>query len=165
MGLVALSSCGTTQESKFYRPYSGKGSREYQASGIASWYGHPFHGRRTASGERYDMNQMTCAHKTLPFGAMLKVTNLRNSKTIVVKVNDRGPFIRGRIIDLSREAAKRLAFKNSGIARVRIEWINDPLDHPNIPERPALAAQNETAPAPHEPDVIAGIIEKESPQP
>jgi rare lipoprotein A (peptidoglycan hydrolase) len=76
--------------------------------GESSWYGKPFHGRQTASGERYDMYGMTAAHKTLPFGTLVQVTNLENNKKVIVRVNDRGPFIRRRVLDLSYAAAKKL---------------------------------------------------------
>ena len=124
-GLFAFTACSTSHKSEFYKPYAGKGDRHYTAEGKASWYGPGFHGRRTASGERYNMNALTAAHRSLPFGAQLKVTNLVNDREVIVKVNDRGPFIKGRIIDLSREAAQRLAFKKTGTVRVRIEWIQD----------------------------------------
>ncbi len=92
--------------------------------GTASWYGKSYHGRTTASGEKYDMYAMTAAHKTLPFGTRVRVTNLGNGKSIVVKINDRGPFIRGRIIDLSRKAAERLGFRNAGLAEVKLEILS-----------------------------------------
>ncbi len=171
-GIITLTACGTSRQSSFYRPYAGKGQRTYKVIGKASWYGRPFHGRRTASGERYNMNAMTAAHKKLPFGALLKVTNLTNDKSVIVKVNDRGPFIRGRILDLSREAAKRLAFLRAGTAKVRIEWIDDPPDHPNITEERKLELaqqKNQAPPQPvvaqndvthsQEPDDIAGVID------
>ena len=77
-------------------------------AGMASWYGGKFHGRTTASGERYNMNALTAAHKTLPFGTKVKVTNKKNGKSVVVKINDRGPFIKGRVIDLSRAAHQKI---------------------------------------------------------
>lgn len=86
--------------------------------GLASWYGPGFHGKRTASGVRFNENAMTAAHKTLPMGAVVKVTDQRTGKVITVTINDRGPFVRGRIIDLSRAAAARLGTKNAGIRRV-----------------------------------------------
>jgi rare lipoprotein A len=89
--------------------------------GLASWYGGKFQGRRTASGEIFDTNQFTAAHKTLPFGTMVAVTNLDNDKTTVVRINDRGPFIAGRIIDLSRAAAAAIGMTGKGVAPVRIE--------------------------------------------
>lgn len=93
----------------------------FRQEGLASWYGPGFHGRKTASGERFNQNALTCAHKTLPFGTRLKVTNLDNGQELVVTVNDRGPFVRGRIVDLSREGAKKLGFIGQGISKVRIE--------------------------------------------
>lgn len=89
--------------------------------GKASWYGGKFHGRTTASGEIYDMNKLTAAHKKLPFGTILKVTNLGNGKTIQVKVNDRGPFVRGRILDVSKKAAADLGFTKKGVTNIKAE--------------------------------------------
>jgi rare lipoprotein A len=89
-------------------------------TGIASWYGHPYHGRRTASGEIYDMEQMTAAHRTLPFGTRVRVTNLSNGKTVEVRINDRGPFVDRRILDLSRAAARRIDLIGPGTAKVRV---------------------------------------------
>jgi rare lipoprotein A len=93
------------------------------ASGNASWYGAKFHGRRTANGERYDMNQLTAAHRTLPFGTKVRVTNQRNGRAVVVRINDRGPFAGRRIIDLSRGAAGALGMVNSGVAPVKLEVL------------------------------------------
>ena len=89
----------------------------------ASWYGPGFHGRRTASGERFDQNAMTAAHRSLPFGTKVEVVNPRNGRSVIVRINDRGPFISGRDFDLSRGAAKRLGILARGIARVRVEVI------------------------------------------
>ena len=97
----------------------------YKKTGIASWYGPGFHGKRTANGEKYDMNALTAAHKTLPMPSIVKVTNLANKKTIKVRINDRGPFIEGRIIDLSKKAAELLEIDKLGTARVRVELIPD----------------------------------------
>lgn len=91
------------------------------ATGSASYYANKFEGRNTANGERFRQSEMTCAHRTLPFGTKLRVTNLKNNKTVVVRVNDRGPYIKGRIIDLSLKAAKALNFVNEGHAKVQIE--------------------------------------------
>ncbi len=96
----------------------------YRALGVASWYGRPFHGRRTASGQVYDMHALTAAHRTLPFGTRVRVTNLENTHSVVLTVNDRGPFVRGRIIDVSRRAAEMLKFLNDGLTRVRIQVID-----------------------------------------
>ena len=98
----------------------------YQQRGIASWYGNPYHGRATASGEIYDMERLTAAHPRLPFGVTTRVENLQNGKTVDVKINDRGPFVRGRIIDLSRAAARQIDLLGPGIARVRIRVIAAP---------------------------------------
>ncbi len=92
----------------------------WRERGVASWYGPDFHGRPTASGEVYDMHRLTAAHRTLPFGTVLEVRNLDNGRTVMVRVNDRGPFIRGRILDLSFAAAQRLAMIGPGTARVEI---------------------------------------------
>ena len=91
------------------------------AEGVASWYGPPFHGRMTANGEVYNMNSLTAAHPTLPFDTRVRVTNKENNKQVVVRINDRGPFVDGRIIDLSKEAAKRLGMVNEGIVPVHLE--------------------------------------------
>jgi len=106
--------CATT------RPFAGARRSEV---GIASYYAGPHQGRRTASGERFDMHRMTAAHRSLPLGARVKVTNLENGRHAVVRINDRGPFWRGRIIDLSYAAARRLGFARRGLARVRIETL------------------------------------------
>ena len=93
-------------------------------TGTASWYGGSFHGRMTANGETYNMYELTAAHKTLPFGTLLRVTNLSNQKKMFVRVNDRGPFIPGRILDLSYGAARELGMVESGIKRVKIEILS-----------------------------------------
>ena len=100
-----------------------KPKRRWYQIGRASWYGHQFQGHPTASGESYNMNLLTCAHRSLPIGALLRVTNLRNSKTVVVRVNDRGPILENRIIDLSYAAAKTLGMDNKGVDKVRVEQM------------------------------------------
>ncbi|HEB49596.1 MAG TPA: septal ring lytic transglycosylase RlpA family protein [Desulfobulbus sp.] len=102
---------------RYYPIPSAEGYRE---TGVASWYGGRFHGRPTASGERYDMHDHTAAHKTLPMGTVLLVRNLDNGRTTVVRINDRGPFVRNRIIDLSYRAARELGMIRNGTARVEI---------------------------------------------
>ncbi len=92
-------------------------------TGIASWYGNPYHGRATASGEIFDMEKMTAAHRTLPFQTRLRVHNLDNGRTVEVRITDRGPFISGRIIDLSRAAARSIGMIGPGLARVRLEIL------------------------------------------
>jgi len=91
--------------------------------GVASWYGADFHGKQTSSGEVYDMYQLTCAHNTLPLGTIVMVTNLENGKSVELKVNDRGPFVKGRIIDLSYAAARMLDMHEQGTAMVKVEVI------------------------------------------
>lgn len=88
--------------------------------GKASWYGPGFHGRLTANGERYNQNAMTAAHKNLRFGTRVKVTNLSNGRSVIVRINDRGPFVKGRVLDLSAAAARSLNMINSGVARVKV---------------------------------------------
>jgi rare lipoprotein A len=97
--------------------------RGWTEEGIASWYGKPFHGRKTASGERYDMHELTAAHPTLPFGTRVRVKRLDNGRDVVVRITDRGPFHEGRIIDLSKRAAREIGLLEPGTARVRIEVI------------------------------------------
>jgi rare lipoprotein A len=103
-------------------PYPAASGTELQ--GLASWYGGKFHGRLTSSGEIFDTNDMTAAHKTLPFGTIVKVTNQDNGKSALVKINDRGPFVEGRIIDLSRAAAERLDMVGQGVARVSLDIVD-----------------------------------------
>ena len=91
--------------------------------GVASYYGRPYHGRRTASGEVYDMRKMTAAHRTLPFGINVRVTELSSNRSVVVRINDRGPFKRGRIIDLSLAAAQKLGIVQQGSATVKLELL------------------------------------------
>jgi rare lipoprotein A len=91
--------------------------------GTASWYGEYFDGKPTASGEAYDMYDMTAAHPTLPLGSYLRVTNLRNGRVVIVRVNDRGPYVEGRIVDLSYGAAEALQFKEKGLQRVRLDLV------------------------------------------
>ena len=95
----------------------------YSEEGIASWYGKDFHGKKTANGETYDMHGMTAAHKLLPFGTQLRVTNLDNGRSITVRVNDRGPFVANRVIDLTHTGAEKLDMVGPGTARVRLESI------------------------------------------
>lgn len=101
-----------------------KSSKESVINGKASYYGQKFHGRHTASGEVYDMNKFTAAHRTLMFGTQLKVTNLWNNRSVIVRVNDRGPFKKGRVLDLSKAAAAELDMIAAGVVDVKIEVIN-----------------------------------------
>ncbi len=108
----------------WYHPLSH--ARDFRERGIASWYGDAFHGKQTSSGEIYDMHAMTAAHKTLPLGVFVRVTNLKNDKSIEVRINDRGPFVRGRIIDLSYTAAKKLDIVGPGTAPVEVVALGAP---------------------------------------
>ena len=94
------------------------------AVGEASWYGPKFHGRTTASGEPFDMNRMTAAHRTLPFGTRIRVINEKNGKSVVVRINDRGPFAGSRIIDLSRAAAEKIGLRGQGVGVVKLEVLS-----------------------------------------
>ncbi|CAA6824016.1 MAG: Rare lipoprotein A precursor [uncultured Sulfurovum sp.] len=106
---------------KYYPFYAKKGTIK---RGKASWYGKPFHGRLTANGEKYNMHAMTAAHRTYALGTVLKVTSLHNWKSVIVRVNDRGPFYNSRDVDLSYGAAKKLGFVNKGIEKVKIEVLS-----------------------------------------
>lgn len=99
--------------------------RGYDKTGMASYYGARHHGKRTASGEPFNQHGLTAAHPSLQFGSRVLVTNLRNDKSVVVRINDRGPHIRGRIIDLSRQAAQQLDMLRSGTAKVRVQGLSD----------------------------------------
>jgi rare lipoprotein A len=105
---------------RWYRPQE---QPDYNETGLASWYGDQFHGRPTATGERFDMNALTAAHKTLPLPGLVEVTNLANGRSVVLRVNDRGPFVDGRIIDLSRGAADALDLRRAGVGEVRVRYL------------------------------------------
>ncbi|MEM9232872.1 MAG: septal ring lytic transglycosylase RlpA family protein [Pseudomonadota bacterium] len=147
--LVSLAACGSTKgidpktgtapsprsvkanpHEKIGNPYYVSGIRYvprdepgYSKTGLASWYGPKFHGRLTANGEIFDMNRLTAAHKTLPLPSLVRVTNLENGRSAVVRLNDRGPFSGERIIDLSRKTAETLRMKDQGLANVRVEYL------------------------------------------
>ncbi|WP_076538675.1 septal ring lytic transglycosylase RlpA family protein [Shewanella sp. UCD-KL21] len=110
-------------------PIDSPKTQQYSAShalvGQASWYGSKFHGRLTASGEKYNMRAYTAAHKTLPFGTIVRVTNTGNNKSIDVKINDRGPFVKGRVIDLSQKAFQQIASVDQGIVAIKIDILDD----------------------------------------
>src|SRR3954471_3550974 len=105
------------------RIYVPEEDPNYRAEGLASWYGDDFHGRLTANGEVFDMQSLTAAHPTLPIPSYARVTNVRNSKSVIVRVNDRGPYHGNRLIDVSNKAAELLEFKGNGVARVRVEYV------------------------------------------
>lgn len=117
---------------KVGKPYQVKGvwyypaeDFEYDETGLASWYGTEFHGKPTANGEVFDMNAVTAAHKTLQMPSMARVTNLENGRSVVLRINDRGPFVHGRIIDLSRRSAQLLGMEQKGVAKVRVQVLGD----------------------------------------
>jgi rare lipoprotein A len=105
------------------RGSAARESAKYRSEGVASWYGRDFHGRRTANGEVYDMHGISAAHPTMPLPSYARVTNLSNGRSIIVRVNNRGPFVRGRVVDVSIGAAKALNFYKGGLAEVRVEYV------------------------------------------
>lgn len=137
MVFLTLSSCGA--EAKRYsgsykvgNPYEINGvwyhphvNEEYEEIGVASWYGPGFHRKKTANGEVFDKYAMTAAHPTLPLPSIVRVTNVANGESVKLRVNDRGPFAKGRIIDVSKKAAKTLGFIDEGTAQVRVEFLRD----------------------------------------
>ena len=123
----------------------------YQEEGIASWYGRKFHGNTTSNGEIYDMYAMTAAHKTLPIPAYAKVENLENKRSIIVRINDRGPFAPGRIIDLSYAGAQKLGYLDAGTARVRVTYIDVPAEDPVPPAMLAAGSAPQVATTKEEP--------------
>lgn len=134
--ILTLAACGTTPKPDGRSSYKVGGTYviagqvytpeenlRYNESGMASWYGPGFHGKRTANGEAYDQQAMTAAHRTLPMPSVVRVTNVSNGNTVILRVNDRGPFAHNRIIDVSRAAAERLDMVRSGVANVRVEIL------------------------------------------
>ncbi len=113
--ILSNSTCSVTKNNK--NSYSYK----FYQKGTASWYGPGFNGKKTASGEKFDMNKFSAAHRKLPFGTKVRVTNLNNGKSVIVRINDRGPFKKGRVIDLSKKAAEQIGLIKSGVAPVKIE--------------------------------------------
>src|SRR5689334_13451288 len=129
------------------RMYVPEEDASYRADGVASWYGDDFHGRLTANGEVFDMDSLTAAHPTLPIPSYARVTNLSNGKSLVVRVNDRGPYHGNRLIDVSNKAAELLEFKGNGVAKVRVEYVGRaPLEGSD--DRQLMATLRTGAPAP-----------------
>ena len=125
-------------------------------TGVASWYGFPYHGRRAASGEVYDMEQLTAAHRTLPFQTWVEVTNLSNGKQVDVRINDRGPFVKGRIVDLSQAAARDIDMLRAGTTRVRLKVIappphSEPREPVTVTTTPVTAPSAAPQPVPDSP--------------
>ncbi len=127
MGSINIKSILLVLILSLFMPLSSFSSENYPQYGNASWYGGKFHGRTTASGERFNKYEFTAAHKKLPFGTILRVTNLRNGKDVYVRINDRGPFIKGRVLDLSLASAEALHFNRRGVIRVKIEIVSLPV--------------------------------------
>ena len=131
------------------RTYVPEENTEYRSEGVASWYGDDFHGRLTANGEVYDMHSISAAHPTLPMPSYVRVTNLANKRSIVVRVNDRGPYAADRIIDLSVKAAQLLGFHGRGLAKVRVEYVGRaPLEGSDDRQLLATLREGDPAPAP-----------------
>lgn len=143
--------------------YYPKEDPNYDETGIGSWYGEQFHGRATANGEVFDLNEVTAAHPTLPMPSLVRVTNLENGRSIVVRVNDRGPYANGRVIDLSRRSAQLLGYERQGTAKVRVQYLGpaqladgspavaqrrDDGDKPPVVASPRGAVQAEALPPP-----------------
>lgn len=122
---------------------------KFKQTGRASWYGRHFNGRRTASGERYNMHAMTAAHKTLPLASYVRVTNTANQKSVVVKINDRGPYVRGRVIDLSYAAARILGLQTAGTGHVKIQGLTQEEVQANREEVVASANPQRDSLQPH----------------
>lgn len=131
------------------RLYVPEEDTDYSVEGLASWYGSDFHGRRTASGEVFNMRSVSAAHPTLPMPCYVRVTNLGNNRSMIVRVNDRGPFHRNRIIDVSVKVADMLGFSKKGVAKVRVEYVSRaPLAGGDDGVLMATLRQGEPAPAP-----------------
>ena len=142
---------------KVGKPYEIDGAWYYPAedpgyaeTGLASWYGTDFHGKRTANGAVFDMNALTAAHKTLPMPTLVRVTNLKNGRVLILEVNDRGPFVQGRIIDVSRRAAQLLGFLRAGVTPVRVEVVG---------RQPRLASAEPVTAKPATPAPIGPTVE------
>ncbi|HLT19790.1 MAG TPA: septal ring lytic transglycosylase RlpA family protein [Thermomicrobiales bacterium] len=167
--LIALAACsssppppGPTGIYKLGEPYQIQGrwyypefDPSYDRVGVASWYGEPFHGRRTANGEIFDRDLVTAAHPTLPLPSLVRVVNLQNGRELMVRVNDRGPFVGDRIIDLSQEAARQLGFEGQGLAPVRVQFVGL-ADARGEPPRPTV--RHARAPTPEPPAEAAPAV-------
>lgn len=141
--------------------YFPKEDPDYNEVGVASWYGTEFHGKATANGDVYDMNAMTAAHTTLPMPSKVRVTNLENGRTVILTVNDRGPFLKNRIIDVSRRAAQILGFARKGTAKVRVEAVGE--DEATNIQTAALSTASQPEPMPKYPH--GGVTQPVGPDP
>ncbi len=141
IAIAVLVSCSQKKIRASVHPRAGE-----SRTGVASWYGDPYHGRKTASGETYDMERMTAAHREWAFGTMVRVRVVDSGKSVDVRINDRGPFVRGRVIDLSRAAAREAGMLNAGIAKVKLTVISAPPPPP--PRGPAKRKRRRRAAPP-----------------
>jgi len=119
--VIGAATCGSAPR---FEPSTTVGSPGQTTTGVASWYGPGFDGKTTASGERFNQNHLTAAHRTLPFGSVVRVTNLHNGRSVEVRINDRGPFVRGRVIDLSKAAAREIGLVERGIGTVEVRVLS-----------------------------------------
>ncbi|MGE5236586.1 MAG: septal ring lytic transglycosylase RlpA family protein [Acidobacteriota bacterium] len=134
LAVLTAGGCASSRPpARSYRAPATTVAPGYTEEGLASWYGEPYHGRHTASGPIYDMNEMTAAHRTLPFGTLVRVRNLDDGREATVLINDRGPFVAGRILDLSRAAATKLGAIGPGVIRVRLEVVREGDGMPDAP--------------------------------
>lgn len=124
IGVVLFTGCASTRPAAKTSASVTQPAPSHTIVGVASYYGKKYHGRKTANGEIFDMTKLTAAHRSLPFGINVRVTNLSNNQSVIVRINDRGPFIAGRIIDLSLAAAQRLGMITAGLAKVRVELVD-----------------------------------------
>jgi len=145
---------------KTYRPVYDP---HYEKTGLASWYGSQFHGRRTANGDVFNMNDLTAAHTTLPMPSYVRVTNLENGRWLILKINDRGPFVGNRLIDVSRRAAQLLGFEKKGVTRVRVQAVTGPKGQ--LPPQIQASRQDSKQPPPHTAPVVQVTELRQSPEP
>jgi len=144
---------------KTYRPVYDP---HYDKTGLASWYGSQFHGRRTANGDVFNMNDLTAAHTTLPMPSYVRVTNLENGRWLTLKINDRGPFVGNRLIDVSRRAAQLLGFEKKGVTRVRVQAVTGPKGE--LPPQIQATRQDSKQPPPHAAPVVQVTELRRSPE-
>jgi peptidoglycan lytic transglycosylase len=137
-GMLLVSGCGRRNSARLPAPPAVPAKIGATETGIASWYGVPYDGRRSASGEIFDMEMLTAAHRALPFQTWVEVTNLSNGKQVDVRITDRGPFVQGRVIDLSMAAARQIDMVRTGTARVRLKVITSPVNQPPV-NQPAVS--------------------------
>lgn len=160
VAIFALSACGGRKKIKLPPPV--KATRGWSEVGIASWYGHPYHGRQTSNGETYDMNKMTAAHTRLPFGTWVNVKNLQNGTSTQVRINDRGPFTARYIIDLSRAAASEIQMIGAGTVRVRLTVVSGPDGKRKRPKRSKRSAESTPAPARGGYEIQIGVFKSQA---